>query len=484
MNNKDQNNFDLLGPLFEGIVEVVGSLVEALANFLRDKMTKSLGNIKKGYITNMKIEPKMLTNTTQVEGHDELGWSVNQEGRYKMSYLRPHMHTFIIGASGWGKSNLINLLMEEFFIKNKPVIYIDPKGSLGGIKEFERLCKHYGRKYHIFSEHYPNISKFNPLSSMNADQALIMIMRSFDWGDKPNQYYLKCSEEALKKVLDHLYSTDRPFGLKEVYKEISTKYQGETTQGLITQLYLLVNSRFGKLFEVNEGDEPMNFYKAWKRRECIYIGVSSMGYANLARTIGKMFVSELQTLAHNIGVEIEDSSVAIENSIGVFIDEAGSILFKDVIDLANKARSSGVNLTFAVQSYSDLEMIGGSEVLMKQLIESFSTWFIQRQLNAENAEKLSGIIGTYESEKSTVMTEGGIDSGKGSLRTAQEFICHPENLKSINVGQAILLTLNPKDVHLLNLRDAKFSTRFKAEIQTGKDNKNNKKPELSIPLGG
>ncbi len=484
MSKKGQDNFDLFTPFFEGIIELFQSIVEIAVKALSSRIAKSFKNLNKGYAENMKIAPKMLADVTQVESNDELGWSVNQEGKYKMSYLRPHMHTFIIGASGWGKSNLINLLMEEFFIKGKPVIYIDPKGSLGGIKEFERLCKHYGRKYHIFSEHYSNVSKFNPLSSMDADQALIMIMRSFDWGDKPNQYYLKCSEEALKKVLDHLYSQKEPFGLKEVYKEISTKYQGETTQGLITQLYLLVNSRFGKLFDIGNGEEVMNLYKAWKNRECVYIGVSSMGYANLARTVGKMFVSELQTLAHNIGVQIEDPAEAIKESIGVFIDEAGSILFKDIIDLANKARSSGVNLTFAVQSYSDLEMIGGSEVLMKQLMESFSTWFIQRQLNAENAEKLAGIIGTYESEKATVMTEGGADSGKGSLRTAQEFICHPENLKSINVGQAILLTLNPKDVHLLNLRDAKFSTRFKAESEKERIKKIKQEEKLSIPLGG
>jgi len=214
----------------------------------------------------------------------------------------------------------------------------------------------------------------------------------------------------------------------------------------------------------------MNLTKAWEQGYCVYIGISTMGYQTLAQTIGKMFVSELQILAHNIGIHFEDQREAIKRSIGVFIDEAASVLFSDFIDLANKARSSGVCLTVATQSYSDMEMIGGSSTLMKQLMESFSTWFVQRQLDAENAEKLASIFGTHISEKKTVMTESGAESGKGSLREAYEFICHPEILKSLHVGQSILLTMNPKDVHLLNIRNAKATQQNKEEDKKERTN--------------
>jgi type IV secretory pathway VirB4 component len=34
-------------------------------------------------------------------------------------------HTFIAGASGFGKTNLISILQEHSLRKNKPIIFID-----------------------------------------------------------------------------------------------------------------------------------------------------------------------------------------------------------------------------------------------------------------------------------------------------------------------------------------------------------------------
>lgn len=449
--SRNNQSFDLLSPLIDAFVEVFQLLAE--------KVITHLGNgifqIKKNKDKNpLKVENEMIFECHQATEPEDLGWSINQEGIYKLSYLNPELHTFIIGASGWGKSNLLYILMEDNLKNGRPIIFIDPKGTKEAINNFKNLCSKYKRKSSIFSEHSPDQIKFNSFPTMNADQAFVNLMRSFNWGNSPNEYYLNCSREALKRVLDFLYLSKKRFGLQEIYKELETKFAIEETKGLRTQLHILINSIYGPLFGTKEDDEVMNFTKAWEEGSCIYIGISTLGYQTLSQTVGKMFVSELQTLAHNIGVQVETQEEAIKKSIGVFIDEAASVLYSDFIDLANKARSSGINLTVATQSYSDMEMIGGSSTLMKQLMESFSTWFVQRQLDAENAEKLASIFGTYLSEKKTVMTESGIEADKGSLREAYEFICHPENIKSIHRGQALLLTMNPKDVHLLNIRNS------------------------------
>ena len=89
---------------------------------------------------------------------------------------------------------------------------------------------------------------------------------------------------------------------------------------------------------------------------------------------------------------------------------------------------------------------------MKQLTDSFSTWFVQRQLSPDNAEKLASIFGTYVAQKNTHMTENGVVANKGSTREVYEYVCHPNNIKAIGIGKAILLTMNPTDVHLINIR--------------------------------
>lgn len=465
--SKNQNS-DLFTPLIEGFVEIFQGFSEKGSTLFGQAIQKTLNLDKRKHP--MKIDQEMLSDLKEVTGSDDLGWSINQRAVFKLSYLNPHLHTFIIGASGWGKSNLLNILMEDNLKNGRPIVFIDPKGTKEALRDFQALCRRYNKRCTVFSEHSPERVKFNCFATMNADQALIMLMRSFYWGEKPNEYYLNCSRKALKKVLDQLYASKRSFGLKEIYKELEASHSKEETEGLRTQFNILVHSTFGHLFDAQTEEDTMNFTKAWAEGSCVYIGVSTMGYETLAKTIGKMFVSELQILAHNIGVTSSNQEEAIKRSMGVFIDEAASVLYADFIDLANKARSSGLNLTVATQSYSDMEMIGGSQTLMKQLMESFSNWFIQRQLDAENAEKLASIFGTYLSEKKTVMTEGGIEATKGSLREAYEFICHPEILKSLNVGQAVLLTLNPKDVHLLKIRNAKATQQYKEEIKVQKTN--------------
>jgi hypothetical protein len=166
-------------------------------------------------------------------------------------------------------------------------------------------------------------------------------------------------------------------------------------------------------------------------------------------------------LSYWIGKTFEDSHEAQKRPIGLFIDEAGSVLFPDFLDLVNKCRSSGINVYTAVQSYSDIEMIGDGEVLMKQFFESYSNWFIQRQTNTENAEKLASACGTFLAEKKTLATDAGAESGRGTIRTGHEYLCHPDIFKSINIGQTVLLEHGKKSLVILNVRDTRQSKAFK-----------------------
>ena len=66
-----------------------------------------------------------------------------------------------------------------------------------------------------------------------------------------------------------------------------------------------------------------------------------------------------------------------------------------------------------------------------------------------------------------------MESGRGSIREAYEYLCHPDILKSMNVGQALLLEHGPKSVVLLNIRNARDSKAFQ---------KVEARPETSRPV--
>jgi conjugal transfer pilus assembly protein TraD len=464
-----------------GASDLFSHLILGFTDILRmgiDGGTKSLAqSLKGGRFKGKKENSYQRLNASMLEmdrtslDENHLGWSVNYDMPYPFSYFDPSKNTFIVGASGWGKTNLINLLQENCLKKGQAIIFIDPKGSAESIKYFKQLCRFYKKKYYIFSEFDKEATSFNPISDMTISQQVTSIMRSFDWGEKPNVYYLNQSTRALREVLEKLSSSKKEFDLHDVLKKLKTDFDKEETSGLITQLELILKSDFGPRFRKSlDGARPsMTMKRAWKEKACIYIGCSTQGYAELAKTVGKIFVSEAMNLSYSIGKEFDDSHKAMEQSLGLFIDEAGSVLFPNFLDLVNKCRSSGINTYTAVQSYSDMKMVGGSETFMEQLCESYSSWFIQRQTNSDNAEKLASSIGTYLSQKTTSATEAGSESGRGTIREGYEYFCHPDMIKSINIGQSILLTHGPKDIQLLNLRDARNSKAFQAVPIISKD---------------
>ena len=452
---------DLFSPLITGIIECIQTIISNGARSI-PKMLKDMSGFKIELSQKLfKVDLSMLDCDRKSLDESHLGWSINAERAYPLNYFAPGKNTFIIGASGWGKTNLINILQENCLKRNQGLVFVDPKGSLEAVSTFKSLCRYYKKNYYVFSEYDKEATSFNPIADMTNSQRLSTIMRSFDWGKTPNLYYYNESQKALMTVLSELSIKESEFDLYDVYKKLKTEHDREETSGLLAQFKILLESDFGKLFKKSlNGNQSITLKRAWEEKACIYIGCSTQGYSSLARTVGKIFVSEAMNLSYWIGINFEDSHDAMEKSFGLFIDEAGSVIFPDILDLANKCRASGINLYLAMQSYSDCEMIAGNEILMKQFFESFSNWFLQKQTSAENAEKLASACGTFLTEKATVATEEGNESGRGTLREANEYLCHPDILKSMNIGQAILLEHGPKSLNLLNIRDSRNSKAF------------------------
>lgn len=483
---KDSSIEGVFVPVIEGFSEILNEKIGLGVNYLAKSLSIPIGG-RKNRNEYLKLTTPMVRSVEQTTDESALGFAVNYNRAYPLKYLDTSKHVFIVGASGWGKTNLLNILITNAINKGQTVVFIDPKGSRESIKDFINICQRLNKSYHIFSEYHPEARPFNPLADMTNTQRIELIMRSFDWGDKPNQYYLNEASRALVEVFKKIApDQDRcKVDLHDVLNELKTTHNKEETSGLITQLELLLTSDFGKCFKDNHDARTMTLKSAWEEKSCVYIGCSTQGYARIARTVGKMFVSSMMNLSYQIGRDYSDSHEAMKNGLGLFIDEAGSVLFSDFIDLVNKCRSSGINIYTAIQSYSDIEMIGGGEVLMKQLFESYSTWLIQRQSNPENAEKLASAFGTYLSQKFTIATEDGNDSGKGTTREGYEYYCHPDILKNIRVGQTLLLSHSPRDHSLINVRNFRESSFCKKDtIHTPITESKYKQNMDQITLGG
>lgn len=124
-------------------------------------------------------------------------------------------------------------------------------------------------------------------------------------------------------------------------------------------------------------------------------------------------------------------------------DEFNVFASSAVVDLIGKTRSFGFNVLIGTQSPSDLERAGGG-ALLEQVVENCNSYIIHRQNSALNAEKLASVIGTDDSYELTYQVqERGIfftgRTGLGSMRQTREFIIHPDEIKRLGTGEAILV---------------------------------------------
>ena len=136
MTSKNKNSapgLDLVSPFVEIIHELGTELVKGifeLTKFLYKKWNKN-------YFEISKIEEKHLYKSKQTKNPTAIGYSTNSKRELPLSEIDFSKHSFIVGAAGFGKTNLISLLQEHSLQNKKPIIFIDP--SRKGFKLIESL---------------------------------------------------------------------------------------------------------------------------------------------------------------------------------------------------------------------------------------------------------------------------------------------------------------------------------------------------------
>ena len=181
----------------------------------------------------------------------------------------------------------------------------------------------------------------------------------------------------------------------------------------------------------------------------MYIGLSTQGYGETAMAIGRLFLGELLFNSYQAVNSKEGLKLAKESPLSVYFDEFGSLVMPNFIELQNKCRKAGIELTLAVQSNADIDRVDPE--LTKQLIENTFNVFVLKQRLDSSASFFSEAIGTTISKKETFVMEDGDVQSKGTVREVNELLVHPDIIKNLNVGQCILLQHSPTNIDLINI---------------------------------
>jgi len=215
--------------------------------------------------------------------------------------------------------------------------------------------------------------------------------------------------------------------------ELLDTFKTGEIRGLAARLAQLTESEIGHLFR-REGD-VIDLCQVVLEGHVVVFSLDSLAYPEYSRLLGRLIVADIKCAAARAYQEKKRLAYCIFDEFNVFCSPA-------VVDLIGKARGAGICAVIATQSLSDIEAAAGKAVV-NQIVDNCNTFIIHRQNSPESAEKLAGIIGTREGVEVTrqVQSVAGIalDTGLGSVRQVREYIVHPDEIKNLKTGEAVVV---------------------------------------------
>lgn len=450
MKTRQNQDLDFIAPIVELFHELLVIVATTFFQGIKFLLSKTWGAFSSSPSKIEKIERSALAVKQTTTIGAALGFDAVSKKPIHLNDINTQKHSVIVGASGFGKTNLISILQEHTLKKDRPIIFIDPKGDLEAMTTFRDLCESWGKSCYVFSEYYQNSISLNPVLEGSVNQVSDRIMRCFIWTE---EFYKSSCQRTLNKVLLEIKKDGKKFSLKTIY-DYYLNHEDKFNTGLINHLESIILSDFGKI--LNEDGKTFNQIR--EERNCVYIGLSTQGYGETAQAIGKLVLGELLYHSYKTLSSPQTQNTGLNNPISVYFDEFGALVTPEFIELLNKCRGAGIELTLAFQTGADIDRI--SPELTRQIIENTANLFILKQRLQDAAAFFSEAIGTVLSKKQTYRFEDGERLKDGSERDVHELLVHPDIIKNLGIGQCILLQQGPTRLNLINIKNRELTKKL------------------------
>jgi conjugal transfer pilus assembly protein TraD len=380
-------------------------------------------------------------------GHDNLTGEPIVLGSQELN-----QHTFLCGTTGSGKTTTI-LCFVDYALKNDiPLVFVDGKGDPDLAKTLVSMAGRHNRELQVFSISEPESSwSYNPLSCGGPTELKDRLMELSEWREPYYQYmaerYLQMAFTLFEKTYDTFDLSSFIYGLAPEKLELLacrlkapasalnylSSIDRKGISGLIDRLTLIIESQIGHLF-CNEPGKTISLIDSVASKKAVLFSLDSLAYPLYAKLLGRLVINDLKAVASR---RTKDDPLVL-----TVYDEFNVFARRNVVDLINKTRSKGFAALIAAQSLADLDICDSA--LKRQIIQNCNTLIIQRQNASEDAEELARNIGTEETWMMTYQVNSNGETGSGSLRFVKELMVHPDKIKRLQVGQAVVTRKIPR----------------------------------------
>jgi type IV secretory pathway TraG/TraD family ATPase VirD4 len=394
--------------------------------------------------------------------------------------LNHHVH--IVGASGFGKSVLLSHVIQNRIRSGSGLMFVDLKADFETIRQVVSTAKASNRMedLYIFSCGNPEISSpYNVLANGTAGQLKDRIMGSLSWSEEfykneASSFLLKLlrgltylrdktgatfdlgtvlnattNSKAIEAIVDQLpeIEIELKSQLEDLANSLGRPDKFKALQGLRSQLEALMLSDVGELLKANPNG--IDIFEAIRAKKIVYVLLDSRTYGESSRALGKLILQDLKAASARVDAEIpRDARVPFT----VVVDEFSDLATEEFLGFLDRARSSKIGVVVAHQEIADLSRI--SPEFSHRLMNSTSTLFAFLQKVPETSDLIASISGTKTTKKVTEQAKdnwlfGDEKTGMKSIREVEEFIIHPNTVRSLAVGECVMVQKYPRSMSMI-----------------------------------
>ncbi len=393
----------------------------------------------------------------------------NREGRKVLLHDgQLTAHGLILGASGAGKSTTLLAILTDHIERGHPVVTIDMKGSPTFARQLASAAATAGRPFQLWTPDGPSV--WNPLAHGNATELKDKLIATERFTEP---HYQRAAERFVQAALQVLHDAhpERPVTLDEVvgamdprrlagllrhvprtraqqtqeYLAGLTPDQLSAIRGLGTRLAIISESHTGRFLSQAPapGGESIDLRAAVAGRQVVLFSLNSSTYGKLASQLGTLVVQDLVT---TVGHRLASGGVARDGPAIIGIDEFSALGADNVIALLARGREAGASVLLATQELADLDRAAFG--LRDQVLGNTAVKIAHRQDVPASAQTIAQMAGTVTRWEETRQTGGRLFgsyyAGRGTRRQVEQFAVHPNEIKALGTGEAVLIVKQPR----------------------------------------
>lgn len=405
-------------------------------------------------------------------------------------------HTAIIGQSGVGKTTLGEYILWQQACRGGGFVFIDAKLDAATRDKLGFMLLLLGRAddYYVLNVDQPNNShSYNPILRGDADEVASRLLNLLPSAENSpgadffrqqamyaltvltgamksaNHRYnfqdlaiLMQSDKALESLMRLPMSATARMSLEIFLNQFKKKDKSGTTidvekvkttlGGMAGRIAQFAQGKFGEVF--NTYAPEIDLTDIVLKNKCLYVMLPTMGKDQAALNLGKMILSDLRTAVYN--VQGLPEVYRPNPPFFIFADEMGSYVMEGIARLFEQARSARICMLPAFQTFANLRAVSPN---FEDIIIG-NTWnkVFFKFASVDSPETAAEIMGkntkyirsvsVSENEGASANNlratpQGNASKGGGfseSWRESEEFRVSPERLKSMGMGEAVVLS--------------------------------------------